>query len=159
MSHDQQLRQQLAKALDWGEAHTDFRSAITDFPVELRGTVPEGLPHSAWQLLAHMRIALWDILQFSRAAKHKSPVWPKGYWPETVEPPTSDAWDSSVSAFLEDLESMRSLITDKSQDLFAPIPHGQGQTLLREALLVADHNAYHLGQLVLVRRALGAWPA
>lgn len=157
MDHDKQLRQQLAKMIDWNEAHTDFSSAVADFPVKLRGRVPEGLPYSAWQLLEHIRIALWDIVEFSRNAKHKSPKWPEGYWPKDPAPPSEEAWEQSVNAVMENLEAMRQLISDPKHDLFAPIPHGSGQTLLREALLIADHNAYHIGQLVLVRRALGAW--
>jgi DinB superfamily len=157
MSHDEALRQQLAKVIDWNEAHADFHAAVDDFPANLRGRVPQGLPYSAWQLLEHIRLALWDILEFSRDARHKSPPWPEGYWPKTAEPPSADAWDKSVKEIEKYVEAMRELITDPSRDLFAPLPHGTGQTLLREALLVADHNAYHLGQLVLLRRALGAW--
>ncbi len=157
MDHEIQLRQQLAKMIDWNEAHTDFSATVSGFPAQLRGRVPEGFPHSGWQLLEHIRIALWDMVEFSQNAKHKSPKWPEGYWPKDPEPPNDAAWDKSVKAIEENLEAMRKLIGDPKHDLFAPIAHGSGQTLLREALLVADHNAYHLGQLVLVRRALGAW--
>lgn len=157
MSHDKALRQQLAKVIGWNEAHADFDAAVDGFPAKLRGRVPDGFPYSAWQLLEHIRLALCDILEFSRDARHKSPKWPEGYWPRTAEPPGNDAWDASVRAVKEHVDAMRKLVTDPSRDLFAPLPHGTGQTLLREALLVADHNAYHLGQLVLVRRALGAW--
>jgi uncharacterized damage-inducible protein DinB len=157
MSHDEALREQLAKVIDWNEAHADFHAAVDDFPPKLRGRVPEGLPYSAWQLLEHIRLALWDILEFSRDARHKSPAWPEGYWPKAAEPPSADAWDKSVKAVDEHVAAMRELVSDPSRDLFVPLPHGTGQTLLREALLVADHNAYHLGQLVLLRRALGAW--
>jgi DinB family protein len=157
MSHDEVLRQQVAQVIDWNEAHADFHAAVDDFPANLRGRVPDGFPYSAWQLLEHIRLALWDILEFSRNARHKSPKWPEGYWPKTAQPPNDSAWDKSVKAVVEHLEEMRKLVTDPSRDLFAPLPHGTGQTLLREALLVADHNAYHLGQLVLLRRALGAW--
>jgi len=124
----------------------------------LRGQVPERLPYSAWQLLEHIRIALWDMVEFSRDTKHKSPKWPEGYWPETAAPPSSKAWDNSVKAIKQNLEDLRQLVNDPSRELFKPLPGGNGQTLLREVLLSADHNAYHLGQLVLVRRALGAWP-
>ena len=158
MRQDELLRQQLAKLIDWHEAHVDFHQAVEDFPVKLRGRVPDGLPYSAWQLLEHIRIALWDILEFSRGSKHKSPKWPEGYWPKTPAPPTDKAWDKSVKAIEEHLEAMRKLVGDPTQDLFKPFQHGTGQTLLRQVLLVADHNAYHLGQLVLVRKALGAWP-
>jgi hypothetical protein len=159
MEHDKQLRQQLSKVIDWNEAHADISAAVADFPVELRGTVPQGFPHSAWQLLEHIRIALWDIVEFSREARHKSPPWPDGYWPKKPEPSAEHLWDESLRAIQENLETMRELINDPKRDLFAPLAHGTGQTLLREALLVGDHNAYHLGQLVLVRKALGAWKA
>ncbi len=157
MSNEQRLRQQLSKYLDWNEAHADFSAAVSDFPAELRGQVPQGLPYSAWQLLEHIRIALWDIVEFSRGARHKSPKWPDGYWPKTAAPPSPTAWDESIKAIRENLQAMRDLLSDPERDLFVPIPHGSGQTLLREALLVADHNAYHIGQLVLVRKVLGAW--
>ena len=158
MTHDQQLRQQLAKALDWGEAHADFRAAVDDFPVDLRGEVPPGFSHSAWELLEHMRIALWDIVQFTRDARHKSPPWPTGYWPPAPAPPQDEAWDQSVQSFLDSLEEMRELVLDRSRPLLDPFPRSQGQTLMREALLAADHNAYHLGQLVQLRKALKACP-
>jgi len=157
MDHEKQLRQQLAKAIDWHEAHADFAAAVSDFPAALRGRVPEGLPYSAWQLLEHIRIALWDIVEFTRDARHESPDWPEGYWPKEAAPPNAAAWDQSVKRVGKHLDDMQALLTDSKRDLFAPIPHGSGQTLLRQALLVADHNAYHLGQLVLVRKALGAW--
>jgi len=157
MTHDELLRQQLAKIIDWNEAHADFHAAVDEFPATLRGRVPAGFPYSAWQLLEHIRIALWDILEFSRDARHKSPAWPEGYWPKTTDPPGPDAWGKSVKAVEEHIDALRKLVSDTSWDLFAPLPHGTGQTLLREALLAADHNSYHLGQLVLVRRALGAW--
>jgi DinB superfamily len=157
MNHDQALREQLAKIIDWNEAHADFHAAVDDFPAKLRGRVPDGFPYSAWQLLEHIRLALWDILEFSRDARHKSPKWPEGYWPKTAAPPSDDAWDKSVKAVEEHVDAMRKLVTDPSRDLFAPLPHGTGQTLLREALLVGDHSAYHMGQLVLLRKALGAW--
>jgi hypothetical protein len=115
------------------------------------------MPHSAWQLLEHIRIALWDILEFSRDAKHKSPKWPEAYWPKAAAPPNDKAWDESVTSILKRQQELRDLVEDPSHDLFKPLPHGDGQTLLREVLLAADHGAYHLGQLVLVRKALGAW--
>lgn len=157
MNNDNQLRQQLAKALDWHEAHADLDASVADFPAELRGKVPDGLPHSAWQLLEHIRIALWDIYEFCRDPRHKSPEWPEGYWPKRPAPADEAAWKHSIQAIHENLEGMRKLITDPKHDLLAPLPGGSGQTLLREALLIADHNAYHLGQLLLVRKALGAW--
>ena len=159
MDKDASLRQHLLELLKGGSAHTSVEDAIRDFPAELRGMRPKGSPHSPWQLLEHMRIAQWDILEFSRDSKHKSPKWPEGYWPESPEPPDEKAWGRSVDAFFKQLQSMRALVADDGTDLYAHIPHGDGQTVLREALLVADHNAYHLGQLVLLRRTLGAWNA
>lgn len=149
------LRQQLIKLLTKAEAHMDVGSALKNFPQELRGRKPTGAPHTPWQLLEHMRIAQWDILEFSLNSKHVSPKWPDGYWPKTEAPPDAKAWDKSVRQFLADLEEVCEMVNDSKRDLFAEIPHGEGQTYLREALLVADHNAYHLGQLVMVRRILG----
>jgi uncharacterized damage-inducible protein DinB len=157
MENDKSLRQHLLYLLGGGGAHADFDAAISRLPAELRGKKPKGCPHTAWQLLEHMRIAQWDILEFSRDAEHVSPEWPEGYWPEKEAPATKAAWDRSVKSFRADLDAMRKLVENPKTDLFARIPHGEGQTILREALLVADHNAYHLGQLVLVRRLLGAW--
>jgi hypothetical protein len=157
MNTDKALREQLVKLLGGSEAHVDFETAIADLPDDLRGAKPGGIPHSPWRLLEHMRIAQWDILEFSRNAKHVSPKFPEGYWPAGDAPPNTAAWDKSVAAFRADLKAMQNLINDSSKDLSAPIAHGQGQTLLREALLLADHNSYHLGQLIAVRRALGAW--
>jgi hypothetical protein len=148
------LRQHLVNLLTKAEAHVDLESSLKDFPRELRGKKPEGSPHTPWQLLEHIRIAQWDILEFSKDAKHKSPKWPDDYWPKTEAPPDDKAWDKSAEQVLADVKAMSDLINDSKRDLFAPIPHGDGQTLLREALLVADHNAYHLGQLVLLRRIL-----
>jgi len=138
-------------------AHADFDAAVRDFPVALRGKKPRGAPHTAWQLLEHMRIAQWDILEFSRNPRHASPKWPDGYWPETPAPPDEAAWDKSIKRFRTDLKAMQKLVADPANDLFAPFAHGDGQTLMREVLLVADHNAYHIGQLVLLRRLLAAW--
>lgn len=157
MSQDAVLRQQLVELLKGGNAHAEFDDAIKDFPAELRGKRPKGSPHSPWEELEHMRIAQWDILEFSRNAEHKSPKWPEEYWPKGPEPPDEKAWDRSVHGFCTDLQTFCALIADESTDLYAKIPHGDGQTVLREALLAADHNAYHLGQLVLLRRILGGW--
>jgi len=155
--HDRSLREHLLYLLGGGGAHTDFDTAVADLPAQLRGVRPPGIPYSPWELLEHMRIAQWDILEFSRNPKHVSPKWPKGYWPKSAAPRSDAAWDKSVNAFREDLAAMRALVEDPKTDLYARIAHGEDQTILREALLVADHNAYHLGQLVLVRRLLGAW--
>lgn len=157
MSSDKGLRQHLVDQLKGGNAHVDFDSAFKDFPAELRGKTPKGAEHSPWEILEHLRIAQWDILEFSRDAKHKSPEFPGGYWPESPAPPNEAAWKKSIQSFRKDLEAMCELVSADSTDLFAKIPHGDGQTVLREALLTADHNAYHLGQAVLLRRLLGAW--
>jgi len=157
MASDKPVREHILKLLEGGHAHVTFEAAIKGVPAALRGRRPKGVEHSLWEILEHMRIAQWDILEFSRDAKHVSPEWPSGYWPETKAPPNAQAWNKTIRAFNADLEAMRKLVAAKSTDLHAPIPHGQGQTILREALLIADHNAYHLGELLLVRRLLGAW--
>ena len=151
------LRKQLVSLLSSKEAHADFEAAIKDLPASLRGQTPKGAEHSPWELLEHLRIAQWDILEFSVNPTHKSPDWPEGYWPETQAPASEAEWDRSVTSFREDLKRMCDLVTAEATDLFAKIPHGEGQTILREALLTADHNAYHLGEMVLLRRLLGAW--
>jgi hypothetical protein len=157
MSNDAALRQHLVSLLTEANAHATFDDAVKDLPAGLRGRVPKGAQHSPWQLLEHLRIAQWDILEFSRNPKHKSPDWPGEYWPASPEPPDDKAWDKSVRAFRKDLKEMCDLVSDPSTDLYAKIPHGDGQTILREALVTADHNAYHVGQLVLQRILLGAW--
>lgn len=157
MENDASLRQHVLDLLKGGHAHADFETAVKNVPVEMRGKRPRGAEHSPWEVLEHLRIAQSDILEFSRDPKHKSPDWPGGYWPGKPAPPDEKAWDKSVREFRKDLKSMCDLVADESTDLFAKIPHGDGQTILREALLVGDHNAYHLGELVLVRRLLGAW--
>ncbi len=157
MDHDALLRQHLAKLLTGSEAHANFESAVENFPVRLRGKVADGGEYSAWQLLEHLRIAQWDILDFSRNSKYQHMKWPEDYWPKSPEPPDDDAWDQSVERFLADRKILCDLVEDPATDLYAKIPHGEGPTILREALLTADHNAYHVGQLILVRRLLGAW--
>jgi hypothetical protein len=157
ISTDKALREHVVYLLRGGGAHVSFDNATADLPPELRGKKPKGVPHSPWRLLEHMRIAQWDILEFSRNSKHKSPEFPEGYWPTGDAPPNAEAWDRSMASFRADLKAMEDLVANPSTDLFARIPHGDGQTILREALLIADHNAYHLGQLIVVRRALGAW--
>jgi hypothetical protein len=155
--HDKPLRTQVLSLLRGGGAHLDFDKVIADWPAELRGIKPAELPFTAWRLLEHLRIAQWDILEFSRNPKHVSPPFPDGYWPESLDPPSPEAWNQSLAAFRADLKAMERLVANPKTDLHARIPHGEGQTILREALLVADHNAYHLGQLVTLRRLLGAW--
>jgi hypothetical protein len=151
------LRQQLIELLKGGHAHAKFDDAIKDFPAEARGKRPKGAEHSPWEVLEHLRIAQWDILEFSRNPDHESPQWPSGYWPASQTPPDPKAWDNSVKAFLNDLDALCDLVTDDGTDLSRKIPHGDGQTILREAMLAADHNAYHVGELVLLRRVLGVW--
>lgn len=155
MKNDQSLRDHLIKLLDADNAHLKFEHAVKDFPPALRGKRPAGGPHSAWELLEHLRITQSDILEFTRDPKHVSPAFPAGYWPSTEAPTTETAWDESVAAFRADLRALIALTGDTSIDLHARIPHGDGQTVLREILLTADHNAYHLGQLMMVRRILG----
>ena len=157
MEHDQQLREHLVALLTSGHAHATFEDAVKRLPPELRRKIPGGAEHSPWQVLEHLRLAQWDILEFSRNPKHVSPEWPKGYWPEAPAPPGEHAWDESIEAFLRDRKALCDLVSDPTNDLLEKLPHGDGQTLLREALLAADHNAYHIGEMVLVRRLLGAW--
>jgi hypothetical protein len=157
MAKKDALRKNVLELLEGRGAHVDFETAMKGFPPERAGEKPAGFPHSAWQLLEHMRIAQWDILEFSRNPEHVSPEWPEGYWPATEGPPTEAAWRKSIRAFRADQKAMQALIADPDSDLLARIPHGDGQTLLREALLVADHNAYHLGQFVTLRQLLGIW--
>jgi hypothetical protein len=155
---DAKLREYLSDLLKGGNAHVSFADALDGFPAAKRGTYVRGLPHTGWQLLEHLRIAQWDILEFSRNPKYVSPEFPEGYWPKTPAPQNEQEWNDSLVAFQRDLREMIRLVDDPRTDLFAPIPHGQGQTVLREALVLADHNSYHLGQLVDLRRALGSWP-
>jgi hypothetical protein len=155
--NDAALREHVVNLLTSGHAHATFDQAVKGLAPELRGKTPKGAKHSPWQLLEHLRIAQRDILEFSRNAKHESPKWPEGYWPREKAPVDEKAWDKSVRAFKRDLKEMAELVQDEKTDLFAKIPHGDGQTILREALLAADHNAYHVGQLVLLRILLGAW--
>ena len=157
MENEKALKEQLVQLLKSSEAHADFEAAVKDVPASARGTRPSGAAHSPWEVLEHMRIAQWDILEFTRNANHVSPEFPAGYWPKTQAPPDEKAWSKSVEGFRSDLTAMSELVADESTDLSAPIPHGDGKTILREALLLADHNAYHLAELVLLRRLLGAW--
>ncbi|MES1241898.1 MAG: DinB family protein [Acidobacteriota bacterium] len=154
---DQSLRDHLLELLRGGSAHLRFDEAIEGLPAALRGARAQDLPHTPWQLLEHLRIAQWDILDFSRNPDYEHRKWPDDYWPETAAPPDDQAWDRSVGQFRRDLKAMEDLVADPQTDLFAKIPWGKGQTVLREALLIADHNAYHIGQIVTLRHALGAW--
>ena len=153
-SKDQSLRDHILYVLRGEGAHISFEDLVADFPVEKCGERIEGLPYTAWQVLEHIRIAQWDILEFSRDGKHVSPKWPEGYWPKPQELGNATLWNETVEKFREDLKQMEAMAADPATDLFAKIPHGTGQTILREALLVADHNAYHLGALAVMSRLL-----
>ena len=154
MSHDQSLRDQLVAMLKGGHAHITFDKTVEHFPLDRIGVRPPGMPHSAWELLEHIRIAQNDILKFSESADHVSPEWPGGYWPASPAPGDAKDWGKSVRSFRADLTAFEKLVQDPKRDLFEPFPRGEGQTLLREAILIVDHNSYHLGQLLLVRRVL-----
>ena len=157
MAHDEPLREMLGRSLAWEDAHAGFESTLKDFPEKMRGARPDGIPYSAWQLLEHLRIAQHDIYDFCVNPDYTEMEWPRDYWPEQPEPPSAAAWDESVRRFVSDRAAVQKLAADTSIDLFAKIPHGSGQTYIRELLLVVDHNAYHVGQLVLLRRLLGNW--
>jgi len=152
------LREQLARALGWEEAHASFESAVANLAASLRGTAPAGLPYSPWQLVEHLRISQHDILDFCRNPNYEAMSWPDDYWPTSPAPPSSASWDASVQRFGEDRAALQALARDPAVNLETTIPHGDGQTYLRELLLAADHAAYHVGELIVVRRLLGAWP-
>jgi len=156
---DKTLRKHLIDLLNAENAHAGFEAATKDVPPEVRGKRPKGAEHSLWEILEHLRIAQWDILEFTRDPKHVSPDFPSGYWPKSPEPPDAHAWEKSVAQFRRDHKAMVDLIADPATDLLKPLEHGTGQTPMREALVLADHNAYHLGELILLRRLLGAWSA
>jgi uncharacterized damage-inducible protein DinB len=153
--NEDSLRKHVVYLLSGEGAHIDFDKVIRDFPANLRGKRVPDVPYTAWQLLEHMRIAQWDILEFSRNPKHVSPDYPEGYWPKENGPNDENAWEKSIQSIRSDLKAVQDLVEDRTKDLLLPLPHGSGQTLLREALLVADHNSYHIGQIALLRRLLG----
>ncbi len=161
ITEQEELLKQLLTLLDGGQAHATFADAVTDFPVELRGVAPDGLPYSAWQLLEHMRLALKDILDFSAppTGGYHALKWPDAYWPKEKAPASAAAWDRSVAAVDEELEKFKALLQKPDADLTKPFRWGTGQNLLRETLLIADHQAYHIGELIVLRRLLGAWKA
>ena len=154
---DHVMREQLVQLLQGKSAHLSFDDAIAGLPPKMRGVRPASMPHTVWRLVEHMRIAQWDILEFSKDGRHKSPKFPEGYWPEGDAPRDAKQWNDTVKRFKANLKEMMRMVKDKKVDLLAPIPGGQGQTVFREAMLVADHNSYHIGQIVIVRRALGIW--
>ena len=155
MTQDESLRSQLVAVLKGNHSHYPMEQVIASWPVSSRSSKPGDANHSGWQLLEHLRIAQWDILGFSLSAGHVSPEFPDGYWPDTEAPATDEAWDQSVRQFANDLEAMQSLVLDPATDIHARIPHGDGQTILREALMLASHNSYHIGQLMTLRKVLG----
>ena len=159
MTDDAALRAQLADFLDWHNAHAAFDHVVTGIPVTLRGAIPKGFAHSIWQIVEHMRIAQHDILDFSTNTHYEEMKWPDDYWPKTAGPKSASAWTKSLASFRADRKSMQRLALNRRLDLLAKIPHGSGQTYLREILLVADHNAHHVAQIIDVRRALGIWKA
>jgi len=156
-TEDRALREQLVAFLRGGQAHADLKSVVDDFPAELRGAKPNGAEHSAWQLLEHIRIALHDLLDFSTNPNYVQPEWPNDYWPKEAAPSDARTWDASVRALKQDVADFEKLVGEPESNLYATIPWGQGQTLLREVLLAGQHTSYHLGQIVLLRRLLGAW--
>jgi hypothetical protein len=157
MAHDKAFRAHVVKLLDWEDAHVGFDTAVKGMPPSLRGVVPVGWEYSAWQLVDHIRLAQADILDFCVNAKYKAKKWPDGYWPKSPAPPGGTAWTSSIGEIRKDRKALQRLANDPAIDLFATIPHGTGQTYLRELLLVADHSSYHVGQIVVLRRQLGIW--
>lgn len=153
----EKLVQELTALLEQGNAHVTFAEATADVPEPLLNQRPDGLPYSLWQLAEHVRIAQWDILEFSRDARHQSPEWPRGYWPADDDHADAARWQATLHQIEQDRAAFVALLRDPAQDLLRPLPHGTGQTLLREALLIADHTAYHTGQIILLRRRLHAW--
>ena len=151
------LRAHLLKVLSWGDAHVTFDHAVKGLPPRARGVRPEGLPYSIWQLVEHIRLAQWDILEFCRNPRYRAPKWPDDYWPQSPAPPDAAAWRKSVAAVVADRRAVVGMVSAPGFDPFATIPHGDGQTFLREVLLIADHNAYHVGEIVTIRRLLGVW--
>src|ERR1700692_1008213 len=155
VSLDKPLRDHLLFLLKGGGAHATFDDTLSNWPLQFAGIKVAKFPHTAWMLLEHLRLAQWDILEFSRNPHHVSPRWPEGYWPESAAPPAEDAWKASMAVCKKDVLAMQRLVADPKVDLFAKIPWGDGQTILREALILANHNSYHLGQLMMLRKSLG----
>lgn len=159
MDSDRALREQLAQILDWGSAHMTIEDAVAGFPPEHMNGRPPNVPYTPWHLLEHIRRAQWDILDFCRNSDYVEMEWPRDYWPAPTEDADESKWNRTLEAFRADLAALKKMALDPGVDLFAPIPHGQGQTVLRELLLVADHNAYHLGEFAILRQVMGSWPA
>jgi uncharacterized damage-inducible protein DinB len=157
--NDTALRQLLARLLDWEDAHVGFDRAVAGIPADQQGRIPAGVPYSPWQLLEHIRLTQHDILDFCVNPKYEEVKWPADYWPTSASPPSPGAWRDSIAQVKDDRRALQELALDPNRDLDAKIPHGSGQTYLRELVLVADHTSYHVGQLILVRRLLGIWEA
>lgn len=153
----QELVKTLVDFLRGGHAHATFEDAVNGLPVSLTGAVPEGLPYSIWQIVEHIRIGQWDMLEFSRNPNHKSPKWPDKYWPEEIAPADDKTWKKSIAQIIDDREAFIGLLKDPANDLYAPFPWGQGQHLLKEAIMLTDHNGYHTGEIIVIRKLLGAW--
>lgn len=158
MNSDKVMREQLLALLRGGNAHLGFDEAVADFPVEYINTKPPNVSYTPWHLLEHIRIAQWDILEFVRNPDHVSPGWPEGYWPPPGEQADETRWQQTINEFRADLKAIEDLVTDPSTDFFSPIPHAPGYTIFREVLLVADHNAYHIGEFAILRQVMGTWP-
>lgn len=157
MDTSKSLRAQLVRALAWSDAHVRFDDAVAGLPAPLRGRIPPGLPYSAWQLVEHLRLAQADILEFCVSRRYREKQWPKDYWPRAAAPASARAWNASIARFKRDRRALERVVLDPRRDLFAPLPAGTGQTILREILLTADHTAYHVGQLIALRRLLDCW--
>lgn len=157
-TEDRALREQLHELIWSGSAHADIDTVLANFPMEAAGKKPANAPYTVWQLLEHLRLTVHDLLEFSTNSEYLAPKWPEDYWPTTEAPPNAEEWESSIRAFKADCKAMAKLATEPGSNLYAQIPWGQGQTLLREILLAADHNSYHLGQIALLRKQLGTWP-
>jgi hypothetical protein len=158
MNQDQALRQHLLNLLRVRQAHMTFEDAVAGFPPGFMNIQPPNVPYTPWHLLEHLRITQWDILDYMRNPHYQEMQWPDEYWPPREAQADQAAWDKTIRAFLRDLAAIEAIVKDPQTDLFAPIPHGyDGHTILREVMLVADHNAYHIGELGILRQVLGAW--
>lgn len=159
MNSDQALRDHVLYLLQMKGAHLNFDEAVADFPEQFINAFPPNVPYTPWHLVEHLRICQWDILEYTINPKHVSPEWPKGVWPARDAKADLAMWNHSIETFRRELQAMQDLVADPNTDLFTPIPHGyDGHTVLREALLLADHNAYHVGELAILRQIMGAWP-
>ena len=157
MTSDQVVREQLLALLNGGNAHMTFEQTVADFPAEHFNTRPDNVAYTPWHILEHLRIAQWDILEFIRNPDHVSPDWPKGYWPDPAKESEQNQWKETISAFLSNLGSLRSIVKDSDIDLYAPIPHAPNYTIFREILVVSDHNAYHIGEFAILRQVMSTW--